>query len=87
MSHSLQTFEEEAVEVSISGNSGLLVLAVDDEAPILMLAKMMLLDQGFRVIAVENPLEALAIYTKMSAEIDFVLLDFAMPENGWGGAF
>ena len=56
-----------------------LILVVDDEDYITLLAKKLLADVGYRVVAAKNGLQALEIYRKLKDEISLVILDFTMP--------
>ncbi len=56
-----------------------LILVVDDEEFITLLARRVLADEGYRVVTARNGLQALEIYRKLKDEIALVLLDFAMP--------
>ncbi len=56
-----------------------LVLIVDDEDFVTMLAQRVLTDEGYRVITARDGLQALEIYKKLQQEIDLVILDFTMP--------
>jgi CheY-like chemotaxis protein len=53
------------------------ILCVDDESTGLLIRKMTLESQGYRVITAENAAEGLAIFT--SQAIDLVVLDYMMP--------
>lgn len=58
-------------------NNGSVILCVDDEGTGLLVRKMMLESQGYRVFTAENGPDGLAIF---SAEpIDLVILDYKMP--------
>jgi CheY-like chemotaxis protein len=56
-----------------------LVMIVDDEQLINTQAERVLTSQGYRVIAVTDPLRALTIYRRLHKEIDLIILDFTMP--------
>lgn len=56
-----------------------LVLIVDDEDFVTLLAQRVLTDEGYRVITARDGLQALEIYKKLSNEISLVILDFTMP--------
>ncbi len=56
-----------------------LVLIVDDEEFITLLARQVLSDEGYRVLTAKNGFIALDIYRKLKSEIDLVILDFVMP--------
>ncbi len=56
-----------------------LVMVVDDEAAIRMVASEILLTLGFEVIVAEDGLEALRLFQARGAEVELVLLDITMP--------
>ena len=56
-----------------------LLLIVDDEDFVTLLAQRVLTDEGYRVIVANNGFRALDIYRKMGDQIDLVILDFTMP--------
>ena len=56
-----------------------LIMVVDDEDFITLLARRVLADEGYRVITARNGLQALEIYRKLKDEIALVVLDFTMP--------
>jgi two-component system cell cycle sensor histidine kinase/response regulator CckA len=59
------------------------ILFVDDEGPIVEVAKVMLPRLGYRVTACNRPREALEALRKDGAGIDLLMTDFSMPEmNG-----
>ncbi|MGD0061210.1 MAG: response regulator [Verrucomicrobiia bacterium] len=56
------------------------ILAIDDEEEFLSFLTELLECQGYRVIAVSTPTEAIQIYKERWREINVVLLDFLMPQ-------
>lgn len=56
-----------------------LILIVDDEDFVTLLAQRVLTDEGYRVITARDGLQALEIYRKLTDEISLVILDFTMP--------
>ena len=56
-----------------------LILMVDDEEFITMLAEQVLSDDGYRVITARNGFQAIEIYRELKNEISLVILDFVMP--------
>ncbi len=64
-----------------------LIMMVDDENAVLMLAKMMLTDAGYRVLALSEPAKAYEIYKRIHSHIGLVILDFAMPIMDGGELF
>ena len=55
-----------------------LILVVDDEEFLTLLAKDILTDKGHRVVTAQNGIEALNIYKKLKDQISLVILDFNM---------
>jgi two-component system, cell cycle sensor histidine kinase and response regulator CckA len=62
-----------------AGN-GELILAVDDEAPILAISKETLQIYNYRVLTASNGIDAIAQYALHQDEISVVLIDMMMPE-------
>jgi two-component system cell cycle sensor histidine kinase/response regulator CckA len=58
------------------------VLVVDDEEPVQKLLRRILEQGGYTVLLVADGVEALELYTKLSTEIDLVVLDIIMPQMG-----
>ncbi len=56
-----------------------LVLIVDDEEFVTLLAQRVLTDDGYRVITARDGFRALEIYRKLKEQIALVILDFTMP--------
>lgn len=56
-----------------------LIMLVDDEEFVTMLAARVLSDEGYRVITANNGVTALNIYKKIRDKVDLVILDFTMP--------
>ncbi len=56
-----------------------LLLIVDDEEFITLLAKQVLAEDGYRVVTAKNGFEAIAIYKALQDSIALVILDFVMP--------
>jgi nitrogen-specific signal transduction histidine kinase/ActR/RegA family two-component response regulator len=59
--------------------NGELLLLVDDEKPILQVAKALLEGHGYRVLTAEDATEALTIFALRKDEIKLVLTDLTMP--------
>jgi CheY-like chemotaxis protein len=70
--------------VPIDRGGGELVLVADDEAAIRDLISAILGRSGYRVLAVANGREALALYEARRTEIALVISDVGMPEMGGG---
>jgi len=58
---------------------GELILIVDDEAPILEVAKKTLEENGYKVLTAADGAEALALYAEHKKKVDAVLIDMIMP--------
>ena len=59
------------------------ILFVDDESPIVEIAKVMLPRLGYRVTTCNRPREAIEVLEKNAADIDLLMTDFSMPDmNG-----
>ncbi|MEA3188322.1 MAG: two-component system, cell cycle sensor histidine kinase and response regulator CckA [Chthoniobacter sp.] len=56
-----------------------LILIVDDENFVTLLAQRVLTDEGYRVITAKDGFQALDIYKKLQDTIQLVILDFTMP--------
>jgi CheY-like chemotaxis protein len=56
-----------------------LILIVDDEDFVTLLAQRVLTDEGYRVVTAKDGFQALDIYKKLQNEIKLVILDFTMP--------
>jgi CheY-like chemotaxis protein len=70
---------KEATTLPLPLAKGELLLLVDDEKPILQVAKALLEGHGYRVLTAEDATEALAIFAVRKDEIKLVLTDLAMP--------
>ncbi|MCX6136634.1 MAG: PAS domain S-box protein [Ignavibacteriales bacterium] len=64
-----------------------LILVVDDEESMQMLARDLLEEQGYKVLTAGDGLEALEIYKKQWREISLVILDLVMPKMDGGKAY
>jgi CheY-like chemotaxis protein len=58
---------------------GELILVVDDETPLLEVARKTLEENGYRVLTARDGTEALALYAEQKNEIDVVVMDMIMP--------
>ena len=56
-----------------------LILIIDDEELIVTLAKRMLTDAGYRVVAAMEPFLALEIFKQLKDQVDLVILDYTLP--------
>ncbi len=67
------------VTVTNPGGTKETVMVVDDEVHVMLLAKMMLAESGYRVVTAKDGFEAIENYKKLKDKIDLVILDFTMP--------
>jgi DNA-binding response OmpR family regulator len=56
-----------------------LILIVDDEDAVTLLAEHVLTAEGYRVVTARDGFQALEVFRKLHAEIRLVILDFVMP--------
>lgn len=56
-----------------------LVMIVDDEDFVTVLAQRVLADEGYRVITAKDGFQAIDIYRKLGEQIALIILDFTMP--------
>lgn len=56
-----------------------LVMIVDDEDFVMLLAKKALVDQDYRVVTAKDGFQAIEIYRKLREKIALIILDFSMP--------
>ena len=63
---------------NLTGNRELILL-VDDEAHVCLLAKLMLCDEGYKVVTAYDGEEAVRIFRCLGAHVSLVILDFIMP--------
>jgi len=56
-----------------------LIMVVDDEDFVTMLAEQVLTDQGYRVVTARDGFQAVDIFRKIHAQVELVILDFVMP--------
>jgi CheY-like chemotaxis protein len=67
------------VEIHNPGGTRELVLIVDDEEFITLLAQQVLTDEGYRVVTAKNGFQAIELYRKLKDQVSLVILDFVMP--------
>ena len=67
------------VKVYNSAGNRELVMIVDDEDFVTLLAQRVLADEGYRVITAKDGFQAIEIYRKLRKEIALIILDFTMP--------
>lgn len=70
--------EEEIVIANLEGEKEL-ILMIDDEEMVCMLASEMLTNAGYRVVTVCDPFRALTVFQKLKDDIALVILDFTLP--------
>ena len=63
----------------LPSGSGELVLLVDDEVAILEMTKLILESYNYRILSAKDPLEAIDLFKKHSADIKVVITDMMMP--------
>lgn len=68
-----------AVEIHNPTGERELILIVDDEDFVTMLARRVLTDEGYRVVTAKNGFQALDIYRRLGKEVALTILDFTMP--------
>jgi CheY-like chemotaxis protein len=56
-----------------------LVMIVDDEDLVTMLAQRVLTDEGYRIVTAKDGFQAIEIYRKLKDQISLIILDFTMP--------
>ena len=56
-----------------------LVMIVDDEDLVTMLAQRVLTDEGYRIVTAKDGFQAIEIYRKLRDQIALIILDFTMP--------
>jgi CheY-like chemotaxis protein len=56
-----------------------LVMIVDDEEFVTMLAQRVLTDDGYRIVTARDGFQAIDIYRKLKDQIALIILDFTMP--------
>jgi CheY-like chemotaxis protein len=78
---SYSPLESPRLDVRIANAEGTreLILIVDDEDFVTLLAQRVLTDEGYRVVTAKDGFQALDIYKKLQGEIKLVILDFTMP--------
>ncbi|MEO7318173.1 MAG: response regulator, partial [Chthoniobacteraceae bacterium] len=70
-----------ATDVKIANPNGNreLVMIVDDEELVTMLAQRVLADEDYRVVTASDGFKAIEIYRKLRDQISLIILDFTMP--------
>jgi len=67
------------IKVANPTGSKELVMIVDDEAFVTLLAQRVLTDDGYRVITARDGFECLNIYKRLKDKIALIIMDFTMP--------
>ena len=67
-------------EISIPLNGNETILFVDDESHIVSAAEDTLIDYGYKVIASNDPVKALDLFTQQHKDISLVITDIVMPQ-------
>lgn len=70
---------EPEIKIANPGGPRELILIVDDENFVTLLAQRVLTDEGYSVVTAKNGFEALDLYKKLADKIGLVILDFTMP--------
>ena len=69
----------DGIEINNPSGPRELVMLIDDEPMVNMLATEMLTYAGYRVVSALEPFRALDIFRKIGDQIDLVILDFTLP--------
>ncbi|HKA22807.1 MAG TPA: PAS domain S-box protein [Blastocatellia bacterium] len=67
------------VQPDVPVGHGELILIIDDELPILEVARKTLEENGYKVLTASDGAEGLALYAEHRKEVDAVLIDMVMP--------
>ena len=70
---------QDGIEIVNPNGPRELVMLIDDEAMVNLLATEMLTYAGYRVVSALEPFRALEIFRKIGQQIDLVILDFTLP--------
>ena len=75
------TMSQPVTDVRIYNPTGQreLVMIVDDEDLVTMLAQRVLTDEGYRIVTAKDGFQAIEIYRKLREQISLIILDFTMP--------
>ena len=79
MLQSVSPQQDSEVEIQNPEGERELILIIDDEEMVCMLASEMLTKEGYRVAAVFDPFHALKVFRQLKDEIALVILDFTLP--------
>ncbi|MDR3402479.1 MAG: response regulator [Chthoniobacter sp.] len=77
----LPTMSPPVADVRIFNPTGQkeLVMIVDDEDLVTLLAQRVLTDEGYRIVTAKDGFQAIEIYRKLRDQIALIILDFTMP--------
>lgn len=67
------------IEINNPSGTRELIMLIDDEPMVTLLATEMLTYAGYRVVSALEPFRALEIFRSLSNQIDLVILDFTLP--------
>jgi len=67
------------VKIANAGGPRELIMIVDDEDFVTMLAQRVLTDEGYRVVTARDGFQAIELYRKLREQIELIILDFTMP--------
>jgi CheY-like chemotaxis protein len=70
---------ENGVQIHNPKGTREMVMIVDDEDFVTMLAEKVLAGEGYRVVTAKDGFEAIDIYRKLGERISLIILDFTMP--------
>jgi CheY-like chemotaxis protein len=75
------TLSQSVTDVRIFNPTGQreLVMIVDDEDLVTLLAQRVLTDEGYRIVTAKDGFQAIEIYRKLREQISLIILDFTMP--------
>ena len=62
------------------------ILFVDDELSNLAMFSKVLEKEGYAVVTMANPLNAIGTFEEDPCRFDLLITDMSMPDNGWGSA-
>ncbi|MEI9894774.1 MAG: response regulator [Chthoniobacter sp.] len=77
----MPTMSPPAADVRIFNPTGQkeLVMIVDDEDLVTLLAQRVLTDEGYRIVTAKDGFQAIEIYRKLRDQVSLIILDFTMP--------
>jgi CheY-like chemotaxis protein len=75
------------VRISNPDGEGELIMLVDDDDYVTLLAERILTGGGYRVVTARDGFQALELYKRLADQVDLVILDFMMPGMDGGTIF